>query len=88
MAGFGCRERIKCTLGAFFSFFFLFFLIERLYYDIQNTLLKMLSVLRRMKLVWEAGDQLQSRFLGGPEWFKDVLFNTQLHISWLLFSFS
>lgn len=46
---------------------FFFFLIERLYYDIQNTLLKMLSVLCRMKLVWEAGDQLQSRFLGGPE---------------------
>lgn len=30
-------------------------------------LLKMLSVLSRMKLLWESGDQLQSRFLGGPE---------------------
>lgn len=59
MAGFGGHERIKCTLGDFFK-------IERFYYYTQNTLIKMLSLMHRTKIITEL-DDYRAGFWEAPE---------------------
>lgn len=95
MAGFGCHERIKCTLRDFF------FSIERLYYYIQNTLLKMLSLMHCTKIIKEVDDYragfwevlsdlrtcyliLKSEFPGFCSVFYDLVFLEAFCIFWCL----
>lgn len=94
MAGFGCHERIKCTLDDFF-------LIERFYYYTQNTLLKMLSLMHCIEMIkelddyrggfWEAPSGLRmcnlilnSEFPGFCSVFCDLVFLETFCMFWCL----